>query len=117
MIIETINRQYDDGEGVEVIFYYYGFEVGKACTVEYNGKPNSFLHNFYVEEQFRKQGIGTQILRYMIENFNVEILYVDKDNKEAIRLYHRFGFVKTEDLNENMIVMRRSSNNVVYKKM
>ncbi len=105
MIIKTINRYYDDGPGVEVIFYDYGKEVGKAHTVEYNGKPNAFLHNLYVEVKFRGRGYGTQILRYMIENYDVDTLYVDKDNK-SIKLYYRFGFEKI-DAFDNMIVMQR----------
>ena len=101
----TINRHYDDGPGVEVVFYKYGTEIGKAHTVEYNGKSNAFLHNLYVKEEFRGRGYGTQILRYMIENYDVDTLYVNKDNN-SIKLYKRFGF-KEIDTFDNMIVMQR----------
>lgn len=103
---EIIERQYNEGKGLEVIFYYYGTEIGKAHTVEYNGKPNSFLHNLYVNEDYRGKGYGIQILRYMIEHYDVDTLYVDKENK-SIRLYQKFGF-KENDSFDNMIVMKRN---------
>ena len=105
MTTQVINRNYDDGQGVEVTFYYYGLEVGKAHTVEYNGKPNAFLHNLYVKEEFRGKGYGTQIIRYMIEKYDVDTLYVNRDN-EAIRLYQRFGFEEI-DAFDDVIVMQR----------
>ena len=105
MTTQITERQYDDGPGAEVIFYEYGTEIGKAHTVEYNGKSNAFLHNLYVKEEFRGKGYGTQILRYMIENYDVDALYVNRDNK-SIRLYKRFGFEEI-DAFDNMIVMQR----------
>lgn len=106
MIIQTIKRQYDDGEGLEVIFLNNDTIIGKACTVAYNNKPNSFLHNFEVNKQYRRKGFGTQILKYMIENFGVDTLYVNKDN-EAVKLYERFGF-ETVDTFDDKIVMQRN---------
>lgn len=101
----TVKRQYDEGDGLEVTFFDNGVVIGKACTVAYKGKPNAFLHSFKVNEQYRRKGYGTQILKYMIENFCVETLYVDKDS-EAIKLYKRFGFYTLDTIN-NMIIMQR----------
>ena len=72
----------------------------------YNGKPNAFLHGFEVKKQYRRNGYGTQILEYMIKNFDVEILYVDR-NSEAISLYKRFGFEIIRMFDKNFIVMKR----------
>jgi ribosomal protein S18 acetylase RimI-like enzyme len=106
MTAQIIKRQYDEGEGLEVIFLNNNTVMGKACTVAYNDKPNAFLHNFKVKEQYRGKGYGTQILKYMIENFGVNTLYVNK-NSEAIKLYERFGF-ETVDIFDNKLVMQRS---------
>ena len=43
---------------------------------------------------------------YMIKNFDVEILYVDR-NSEAISLYKRFGFEIIRMFDKNFIVMKR----------
>ena len=106
MASQTIARQYKEGAGVEIIFSNNGIVVGKACTVVYNGKPNAFLHGFEVKKQYRRNGYGTQILEYMIKNFDVEILYVDR-NSEAISLYKRFGFEIIRMFDKNFIVMQR----------
>lgn len=106
MTTQTVERQYDDGIGVEITFFDNGISIGKACTVAYKGKSNSFLHNFEVKEQYRRKGYGTKILKYMIENFDIETLYVDKDS-EAIKLYKRFGFKVVDMFDKNMIIMQR----------
>ncbi len=53
--------------------------------------------NFFIKEEFRKNGYGTSFLEYIIEyatNKNVEIfsLEVRESNKTAIALYEKFGF-------------------------
>lgn len=106
MIAQIIKKQYDDGDGVVVSFFENNIAIGVACTTEYNGKPNAFLHSFKVKKQYRRIGYGTQILKYMIDNFNVEFLYVEKDS-EAIKLYKRFGFEEVDMFNDNMIIMQR----------
>lgn len=105
LFTKVTERQFDEGVGVEVLFYDGEVEIGRAYTVEHNGKSNSFLHNFFVKEKFRNKGYGSQILRFMIEMYNVDTLYVDKNN-EAIRLYKRFGF-KEIDRFDDMIIMHR----------
>lgn len=106
MTSHIISRKYDDGIGVEVIFTDCNKIIGKACTVEYDGKPNIFLHSFEVKKQYRRKGYGSQILNYMIKNFGVKILYVDKDN-EAIKLYKRFGFEVTGVFDKHKLIMQR----------
>ncbi len=103
---KAVKQQYDEGMGVQVVFYDNGIEVGKACTVEYEEKPNAFLHGFVVKEHLRNKGYGTQILKYMIETYNVETLHVEKGSK-AINLYHRFGFEPIGMFGNNMIIMKR----------
>lgn len=106
---KTIKQYYAEGDGVQVIFYDEDVKIGKACTVEYEGKPNAFLHGFVVKEHLRNKGYGTQILKYMIETYNIETLYVDKGNK-AINLYLRFGFEPVGTVGNNLIVMKRKEN-------
>ena len=106
MTTQIVNRKYDDGVGIEVTFFDKSVTIGKACTATYNGKPNAFLHSFEVNETYRGKGYGTQILKYMIDTFNVKTLYVTKDNN-AIKLYKRFGFVTVGNFSENMLIMQR----------
>lgn len=55
------------------------------------------IDNIYVEEEYRKRGIGTKLMSYVIylaiENHVVNItLEVRKSNEIARNLYKKFGF-------------------------
>ena len=107
MTIQTIRKNYENGEGVEVIFYDKGIKIGEACTAYFNGKPNSFLHGLEVDEQFRNNGYGSSIIKYMIDKYDADTLYVERNNMIAIELYKKFGFKIVQSFNENFIVMKR----------
>lgn len=109
MKAQTIRKFYKDGEGVKVTFYDKGIEVGKACTVNFDGKPNSFLHGLEVYEQYRNNGYGSAIVAYMVDKYDVDILYVANDNMIAIKLYQKFGFKVIKSFNEDFVIMRRTA--------
>jgi ribosomal protein S18 acetylase RimI-like enzyme len=59
----------------------------------------AFIHSFYIEESFRHRGIGKNLLENVIDilkkdGFKFVQLTVDPDNKPALGLYRRFGFIK-----------------------
>lgn len=107
MTTQTIRKYYENEEGLEIVFYDKGIKVGEACTVYFNGKPNSFLHGLEVNEQYRNNGYGSAIVVYMIDKYNVDTLYVERNNMIAISLYEKFGFKIIKSFDENFIIMRR----------
>ena len=109
MTTELTEREYREGNGIEVAFYDKGVLIGQAGAVVYKGKPNSFLFNLEVQEVCRGQGYGAAIVAYMIEKYDVRYLYVEKDNKVAIKLYKKFGFKEIFSF-ENFLEMERSPN-------
>lgn len=57
------------------------------------------INNIAVKEQYRNQGIGAEILRYLfnlgsMQNVEQFTLEVRRSNIGAIRLYEKMGFVK-----------------------
>ena len=52
------------------------------------------INNIEVEPDFRNKGIGTELLRYLIETTDQKSisLEVKKDNYNAIKLYKKFNF-------------------------
>ena len=55
------------------------------------------IDEIYIEKEFRNNGIGTDIIRKMLENNRNIYLWVYKENKKAISLYNRLGFIIVDE--------------------
>ena len=55
------------------------------------------IDEIYIEKEFRNNGIGTDIIRKMLENNRNIYLWVYKQNKKAISLYNRLGFIIVDE--------------------
>lgn len=106
LVPKATKVEYDDGSGFEVHFYKDDTEIGKCATCEFEGIPNAYLHAFEVKPKYRNKGYGSQILKYMLDKYDCQVLRVAKSNP-AIRLYKRFGFKQTDEFNDKIITMRR----------
>ena len=62
------------------------------------------LDDFYIFEEFRNQGIGTEVLNQICKE--PMHLYAFNENIKAIALYERFGFRIIKDLNNGRSIMR-----------
>jgi len=50
--------------------------------------------NVYTNEEYRRQGVATKLISYMLENeeYSRVMLEVNEDNNEAFKLYRKLGF-------------------------
>lgn len=55
------------------------------------------LDEIYLEKDFRNTGIGTDIIRKMLENNRNIYLWVYKENSKAVLLYKRLGFIIVDE--------------------
>lgn len=55
------------------------------------------LAELYVDPFFQKEGIGTKLIQFAIEAFDVSYLFVLEKNASAIRFYQRHGFALTPE--------------------
>lgn len=55
------------------------------------------IDEIYIEKEFRNNGIGTDIIRKMLEKNRNIYLWVYKENKKAISLYKRLGFIIVDE--------------------
>jgi len=81
-IVVRVNNELFGGASIEP-------REGKASHVGYFG--------IYLKKEFRSLGIGTRLIRKIIEvarqkNLEIIQLYVFASNKQAIHIYKKFGF-------------------------
>ena len=55
------------------------------------------IDEIYIEKEFRNNGIGTDIIRKMLENNRNIYLWVYKENEKAVSLYKRLGFIIVDE--------------------
>ena len=60
-------------------------------------KEGKLLDEIYLEKEFRNTGIGTDIIRKMLEKNRNIYLWVYKENEKAISLYKRLGFIIVDE--------------------
>ena len=74
----------------------------KGELLGFIGVADQRLEMLFIQVNARGQGIGKQLLRYAIKNFDVNELTVNEQNPQAIGFYEYLGFVtyKRTDLDE-----------------
>ena len=55
------------------------------------------IDEIYIEKEFRNNGIGTDIIRKMLENNRNIYLWVYKENSKSVLLYKRLGFIIVDE--------------------
>ncbi len=55
------------------------------------------IDEIYIEKEFRNNGIGTDIIRKMLENNRNIYLWVYKENSKAVLLYKGLGFIIVDE--------------------
>ncbi len=55
------------------------------------------LIELYVDSFFQNEGIGTRLIEFAIQEFNISKLFVLEKNSGAIRFYQRHGFSLTQE--------------------
>jgi len=83
----------------------FNLKLYTAFVAEESGKIIGFVfHNNYfnsfgiiVKEEYHKKGIGTKLLKRVIDKLDTVVLSVDKGNKKAIKFYEKNGFKKVNE--------------------
>ena len=91
---ENIRQQMKEEQHYTLVYDNHT-PIGYISVSTKNNK-NYFLHKFYVESGERRKGIGSQILRHILNELKtIETieLTVNRQNYKAINFYFKMGFV------------------------
>lgn len=76
-----------------------------GSLLAFKKKDSLLLDEIYIEEKYRNQNIGRDIIKDLILKNDIIYLWVYKKNKGAIKLYKKMGF-KIIDKTENRFYMK-----------
>ena len=63
-----------------------------GCYLVIKKDEGVILDEIYLEEEYRNKGIGTNVIRNILQNNSIVYLWVYKENDNAIALYEKLGF-------------------------
>lgn len=63
-----------------------------GCLLLTNKHDGKLLDEIYLEEDYRDKGIGTKIIKNILNNNDIVYLWVYKENEKAISLYKKLEF-------------------------
>ena len=97
--INDINNYVED-KVPKLINDYFNIIVNDkivGCLLLTDKDGGILLDEIYLEEEYRNKGIETNIIKEVISNNDIIYLWVYKENKQAISLYKKLGFVVIEE--------------------
>lgn len=107
--IDKINK-YVTSEVPKLINDYCNIVVDNkivGCLLLTNKDDGKLLDEIYLEEEYRDKGIGTKIIKNILNNNDIVYLWVYKENKKTISLYKKLEFYAIEET-ESRYYMRYS---------
>ena len=68
-----------------------------GCVILSNNEDGKLLDEIYIEKKYRNKGIGTDIIKKIVNSNDSVYLWVYKLNTKAILLYKKIGFNTIEE--------------------
>lgn len=84
----SISNDYFGKEDVRKNIYVYDEGIIKGFVQV----DKTEIIKLYVDTFFQKEGIGSKLIRYVIDKHHVDNLWVLEKNRKAITFYNRHGF-------------------------
>lgn len=70
----------------------YGFENKDGKLIGFMGLAENSLEMLFIDNEYREQGVGKQLLMYAIEQGGITKVDVNEQNTQGVGFYLHFGF-------------------------
>lgn len=88
-----------------------------GCLLTKKQDDGVLLDEIYLEESYRSLGIGTEIIKNILDINNIVYLWVYKENKKAVSLYKRLSFIIIDETESRYYMKYQKSLIVEFKVM
>ena len=88
-----------------------------GCLLIKKQNNGVLLDEIYLEESYRSLGIGTEIIKKILDINNIVYLWVYKENKKAVSLYKRLSFIIIDETESRYYMKYQKSLIVEFKVM
>ena len=88
-----------------------------GCLLIKKQNNGVLLDEIYLEESYRSLGIGTEIIKKILDINNIVYLWVYKENKKAVSLYKRLNFIIVDETESRYYMKYQKSLIVEFKVM
>ena len=88
-----------------------------GCLLIKKQDDGVLLDEIYLEESYRSLGIGTEIIKNILDINNIVYLWVYKENKKAVSLYKRLSFIIIDETESRYYMKYQKSLIVEFKVM
>ncbi len=105
-------KEYVEENISQDIYHYQSIFVNNkliGCLLVEPEETGILLDEIYLEKEYRGKGIGTEIIKDILDKNSIVSLWVYKKNKNAIKLYEKLGFVIVEET-ESRYYMKTPAN-------
>lgn len=97
--ILKINKYVDKHIPMEIEHYNIVISDNKkvGCFLLMEKDDGIILEEIYLDEEYRNKGIGTDIIKNILQNNAIVYLWAYKENIKAVSLYKKLGFSVVEE--------------------
>ena len=88
-----------------------------GCLLIKKQNNGVLLDEIYLEESYRSLGIGTEIIKNILDINNIVYLWVYKENEKAVSLYKRLSFIIIDETESRYYMKYQKSLIVEFKVM
>lgn len=90
--LSKISKKYSEDKNIYCLGNFYDDKMIGFIVIKYIDEFIYEIIDIAVSTEYRKLGIGSKMIDYIIENLPIKTLYAETDN-DAIDFYKKYGFV------------------------